>query len=112
MYCKACGSEIKDGAKFCPVCGKNSEENVVVKEVIYDSNSGTVPQNDKLGLLYGILSIVLPSPIGLVLGIMSLKISKKYRVLAIIGIILSIIGTIFIFFSIIYRFSFFFRFPF
>lgn len=27
MFCAKCGTELRDGAKFCPLCGKNTGNN-------------------------------------------------------------------------------------
>lgn len=43
MYCRKCGTEIKDKAKFCPKCGtatKNAVENVVEQQAIVVKDSG------------------------------------------------------------------------
>ena len=41
MYCKKCGREVEDDAKFCPFCGENLQENTVTYTAAssYDGNS-------------------------------------------------------------------------
>ncbi|MDY5985725.1 zinc ribbon domain-containing protein [Sporofaciens sp. SGI.106] len=45
MFCRKCGTEIKDGVKFCPVCGTkvNQESN----QQIYSVNNSTNQFTDK-----------------------------------------------------------------
>lgn len=33
MYCRHCGKEIADDAKFCPFCGEKTEDTVVAEKV-------------------------------------------------------------------------------
>lgn len=33
MYCRKCGKEIPDGAKFCPNCGKKTDDTTVEEKV-------------------------------------------------------------------------------
>lgn len=33
LFCKFCGKEIEEGAKFCPSCGKNLESKIERKEI-------------------------------------------------------------------------------
>ena len=34
MYCKYCGSEIEEGAKFCPACGKPVDEKEEKEKIV------------------------------------------------------------------------------
>lgn len=33
MYCRKCGKEIPDGAKFCPNCGEKTDDTTVEEKV-------------------------------------------------------------------------------
>ncbi len=67
MYCRFCGSLIDDDAKFCPVCGKCVDENIV-KEVeltkeVFDNSSGIVIAAKVfiiLGSIFGLFTIIAP----------------------------------------------------
>ncbi len=39
MYCKNCGKEINDEARFCPYCGKDVEEKKVVAQPVRRTGS-------------------------------------------------------------------------
>lgn len=39
MYCKNCGKEISEGARFCPYCGKSVADETVVDKPIRHSGS-------------------------------------------------------------------------
>ena len=54
-YCKFCGSQIEDNAKFCPNCGARLEEERVVNNI--SSNEEDLPTNG-LGIAGFILSLV------------------------------------------------------
>lgn len=46
MFCKKCGKEIDDNAKFCPYCG----EDLKGTEIIYDSNKSNSFKGKSRGL--------------------------------------------------------------
>ncbi|MFA6755756.1 MAG: zinc-ribbon domain-containing protein [Bacilli bacterium] len=55
MYCKNCGKEIKDDAKYCPYCGTESSHNmsdVINGEVVKNPND--VKKSNKSGSYDGI----------------------------------------------------------
>ena len=113
MFCGYCGKELKDNVKFCPNCGHENpfykEELVIggeakeeVKEettpVTQEENKVELKEEEKEGvapLVLGILSIYFSQIpfLGLILAIIGLTIdkTKKYKVLNIIGGVLSII---------------------
>lgn len=87
MYCKRCGAEIKDDAKFCPNCGANQ---TVDSNTSYDSyDSGSVG--------WAILGFFIPI-VGLVLFLVwnSTKplTAKKAGLGALISIIVSFVLSI------------------
>ena len=112
MYCKYCGKEIADDAKFCPNCGAGiNQETIQPVTQVNDEPSQQKPAKKDnvgfiicaiLGLVLGILSIVLfwdrliiiliciP---GIILSCIGIK-SKTFKAAAIIGLVFSIIGTI------------------
>lgn len=86
MKCVKCNSELEDGCKFCPNCGKNSE--------IIDSGSSWYLV---LGLFFPLIATILycihsgDKP----------KTSKKLMIGFIIGYVIAMIRTVLIFFFII-----------
>lgn len=87
--CSNCGTEIVEGAAFCPNCGKPLSATVVTNEVTPKQSKRSV------GKTLGIVSIatsVIPL-VGLIIGIIGLKRSTAYwdKVLNEIGIGLSIL---------------------
>lgn len=117
MFCGYCGKELKDNVKFCPNCGhanpfykeelvigeeSKEEEKEETKEettpVTQGENKVELKEEEKEGvapLVLGILSIYFSQIpfLGLILAIIGLTIdkTKKYKVLNIIGGVLSII---------------------
>lgn len=45
MFCKYCGSEVSDHARFCPDCGKRLEKVVVLKDASENASSQTWPHD-------------------------------------------------------------------
>ena len=43
MFCRYCGNEVDDNSKFCPNCGRDLENDVVVVENVEPVN--TIPVN-------------------------------------------------------------------
>ncbi len=83
MFCKNCGKEIPDTAKYCPECGANQIEDTIVSNTsnttLNNSESSLNPERSNFALL------------GFILGIISVFIGFK-GILPIAAIILSIIG--------------------
>jgi|GEM_PF-4857015 len=100
MFCKNCGRELKDDAKFCDNCGAK----VVFKHANNDDDENEKPECDgkvTIAFVLGISSLAvwtlpvigLPiSIIGLVLGVKSnkVKLHTAAIILNIIGLVLSI----------------------
>ena len=76
MFCKNCGKEISDTAKYCPECGASQSEPTPVEEAPVNTIQG---ERSNFALL------------GFILGIISIFISFK-GILPIGAIVLSIIG--------------------
>lgn len=112
MFCKYCGKEIAEDAKFCPNCGSgvNQENTPAPVQLSVDSNPPKQNHGDKViliicaifGLVLGILSIVffwdrliiiLTCIPGIIMSCIGIK-SKTFKAAAIIGLVFSIIGTI------------------
>ena len=68
MYCKNCGTELRDDAKFCENCGTHIDENGVREQ----------ETTSTLGIAAFILTFVIP-PVGLVLGIVDLSHHDGYK---------------------------------
>lgn len=109
MYCKYCGKELSDTARFCPSCGRMVEEESIYSDV--EVIGGQVIHKDpkvwqifaKIGFVFGIINIclcwipllnlsLLGIP-GIVFGALGKK-SKYYYGKASTGFILSLVGTI------------------
>ena len=45
LFCKYCGSEVSDHARFCPECGKRLEKVVVLKDNSADASSQSWPHD-------------------------------------------------------------------
>jgi len=93
MICPKCGHESNDGIKFCNKCGENLAVIII---------SDTARKKAKISLILGIIGLWLggiPSVIGLVFGIKSIRIKKNP--VAIAGIILNSISLLFLVLAII-----------
>ena len=110
MFCKNCGKEVDDDAKFCPKCGKTIDE-----EVIRSDNQTSNNQQNSGAATYNTMSIVgfifsfFMSLVGLILSIIGYKQAKKEggsTALAVAGIIISSITlfleVVYVIFYIIY----------
>ncbi|HKL72865.1 MAG TPA: zinc ribbon domain-containing protein [Candidatus Onthovivens sp.] len=100
MYCKKCGAEISEDTKFCPGCGTNLK--AAPEKVVEPKKNNEENENDIFSIIFGVLSIVLASPIGLVLGIIGLSKKSKYKVISIIGVVLSTLATIYLIITLIF----------
>lgn len=132
MFCGYCGKELKENDKFCPNCGHQNplykEELVIGEEKKEETNEVSVKEatpttkvedkkvdkeEDKdsfAPLVLGILSIYFSEIpfLGLILAIIGLAIdkTKKYKVLNIVGGVLSIIMMIILIIALILAFVF------
>ncbi len=99
MYCKYCGSEIKEGDKFCPKCGREvitdsqdseTQPSILSNENMTFSNNKTVEKQPAYmvsSMVCGILSIIFSSInylgipfvhlIGIALGIIGISLAQK-----------------------------------
>ncbi len=125
MKCNVCNAEITEGQAFCSYCGTKIEPPQTVTAETYATTESAVQQpvitsdlpasdttkNAKIGLIFGILSVAI-SCLGLIFGIIGLTNSIKgmktptAKGMAIPGMILSIVGIVSSFFSVIYLFAF------
>ena len=123
MYCKNCGAHVEDGALFCSECGQKQQEaqqyrpQVVenqYQQPAYNGRAVAVPGSPN-SLVFGILSmafswIPILSIVGIVMGALAIGKSKTFRrmnggllfgaskvgfIFGIIGLISSIIGTVY-----------------
>ena len=112
MYCKFCGNEIADGVKFCPKCGAATETtSAPTVDEVFTTEFTATPTVDPAAeqaknsranksLVFGILSLVFGSIVGLIFAILGIKNAKAYAALnrgivegkAKVGKILSTIG--------------------
>lgn len=127
MFCKFCGNEIADGVKYCPKCGAAAETtSAPTVDEVFTSEFTATPTVDPAveqaknsratkSLVFGILSLVFGSIVGLIFAILGIKNAKAYaelnrgiiegkakagKILSTIGIPLSIISFIYnLFFS-------------
>ena len=86
MFCKFCGKEIEEGAKFCPACGGiiTNEDTPIVEEPIPVFNPYLEEKLEtyaKKSLIFGILSLALSNIIGLIFAFIGRGQAKKYAVL-------------------------------
>ena len=125
--CQSCGNELKKGAKFCASCGspvgdveQPVVENVVSNDVPVQMVSPVVTPGVELptdsmgiaGFVCGILGITLCCGVtsipGLICSILSMKNVKAGKVksqtswMGIVGLVLSILGTLYLVFMILY----------
>ncbi|MBQ1272837.1 MAG: zinc-ribbon domain-containing protein [Clostridia bacterium] len=111
MKCNVCNAELRDDQSFCAYCGTKVENNAVAESpaqaetpvytdapasVSTEENPGK--KNAKTGLIFGILSYVIPF-VGLIFGIIGIVNSAKglkseSKGMAIPGLVLSIVGTV------------------
>lgn len=54
MFCRKCGAEMSENAKFCPKCGNAREEHVQEKRVIEDNNI-RIQLKPKFNVLYKLI---------------------------------------------------------
>lgn len=125
--CQSCGNELKPGAKFCASCGAPVPEvqatPVQMEQTVYPSGNGPVTglPSDNMGLIgfiCGILAITLCCGItsipALICSIMSIKNVKAGKVKAdsswmgIVGLVLGILGALYLIGIILYMSIFFF----
>lgn len=92
MFCKWCGKEVGDNAKFCPNCGKGINSTNVNQE----ANSSDV-QTEKANIWLAILSFFIPLA-GLIIFIIKKdkepKTAKASGICAIVGLLLNVIITV------------------
>lgn len=121
MYCGNCGHQMKDGDKFCTNCGFNNNQNEknekskeaddkkkeeVIEEKTIDENK-TITQGAKSqepAPVIGIFALIftfLFSPIGLILGIISIVKGKEVKANKALGIVATIISALSILLTII-----------
>lgn len=108
IFCTGCGKELHETAPMCPHCGKPQKAGTVAHHVHADANAGPLwpaITSFVLGVLFMLAEnwdsgkdsdttagYVMFLIVGLVLGIVSLNISKRGKGLAITGIVTSAIG--------------------
>lgn len=108
IFCTGCGKELHETAPMCPHCGKPQKVAAVAHSTNVDPNRGPLwpaITSFVLGVVFMLAEnwdsgtdsdttagYVLFLIVGLVLGIVSLNISKRGRGLAIAGIVMSAIG--------------------
>lgn len=85
MYCKFCGNEIDQGARYCDKCGSIVTENETpgmddgyVPEVIDSYREAELDNSARKSLVFGILSIAFGSIIGLIFALIGGKHAKRY----------------------------------
>ena len=120
MFCNNCGSQVNHDEKYCVACGEENPQYVAPKGRRRASgNVATAPATAEaekkaktkatVALIFGIVSIVLGGGwLGLVLSIIALallkstkkvgdfKVAKAGKILAVIGLIMSIISLLLI----------------
>ena len=119
--CQSCGNELKKGGKFCASCGAPVPEEVPVQPINPVGTSqvvtpvyGELPSdnNGLISFICGILGITLCCGVtsipALICGIISMKNVKAGKVKAdtswmgIVGLVLGILGTLYLLFVILY----------
>lgn len=118
MYCRFCGKEIEDSAKYCDRCGgivteseTNENGETYAPEVITSYCEAERETAAKKSLIFGILSLAIGSVIGFIFALVGMKHVRRYTDLnggyvngkAKAGKILSTIGIPFGVFSLAYR---------
>lgn len=65
MFCRMCGKQIDDDAKFCPECGASQAETPVVDFTLNTSSSQPVKKNNKklLAVLIPVIAVILVAAI-------------------------------------------------
>lgn len=64
IYCKECGKEISDQAKYCPYCGQPSEEQLKRQNIEDKNQQSSRVIYVLVGVIMMILAIVIISSIG------------------------------------------------
>ena len=114
MFCKSCGSNVEDGADFCPVCGAKMSADVSPAMAVMDEEAKA---SGKKCMIWGIVAAVLAEfgLLGLIFAIIAKGKVKKHiragypltgmakagRILSKVALILSIVMTVFWFIYII-----------
>ena len=93
-YCKNCGKEVEKKDKVCPHCGWDFKSKIETN--LYGTSSST-----SNAIIFSVLSVILGllPLVGIVLGIIGIVIGrrdldKKAVVLAIVGMVISVIATV------------------
>lgn len=86
MFCKFCGKEVADDAKFCPVCGgiATEEETYAIEAIspVFDPNlEKELKSRAKKSVIFGVLGLVFGFIIGLILAFIGKVQVKKYALL-------------------------------
>lgn len=110
MFCKNCGHQMDDNAKFCPTCGTHVLDDAQAQvdvEVVPASNangSAYLQPSNTLAIVGFVFSFLMPL-IGLICSIIAYKNASNYEVqykgLALAGIIISICEMFLIFIIVI-----------
>lgn len=92
-YCRFCGKQIDDDAKFCPACGNSTDEFSEQTNPTYESGNTTTTQSTQnfhwmavLGLILSILDLV-PGLVFCILGLKRCTI-KSDRTKCVVGIVI------------------------
>ena len=108
IFCTGCGKELHETAPMCPHCGKPQKAGAAAHVTHTDAKAGPL-WAAITSLVLGVLCVldeignsgadsdttagcVLFAIVGLVLGIVSLNISKRGKGMAIAGIVTAVIG--------------------
>lgn len=89
MFCKFCGNEMDDGAKFCAKCGgiapeseAHTADDAYVPEIILDPITEEAREScAKKSLVLGIISLAIGSVPGFILALVGKNQVKKYEYL-------------------------------
>ncbi len=89
MYCNNCGSQIDDGAFYCPHCGS------VINRINGASEDGDDNKLSVLEIVFSVLICIIPI-VGIVMGIIDLNRNKKIvgSIEIIVGLLLIVGGVI------------------